>query len=149
MTTLNSRLQLALIKRKKSKNALQKGFTLVELLIVVVILGVLSSVALPAFLNQTDKARLSAARASVVAAAKSCEVAIVAGQAGNAWIAPAEVGKATSTGSGATFTKGAAAVCPATTPVGGTEFYSQVDGLTTQAKAVLGQNGGIVVTEGT
>ena len=56
MTTLNSRLQLALIKRKKSKNALQKGFTLVELLIVV-ILGVLSSVALPAFLNQTGKAK--------------------------------------------------------------------------------------------
>ena len=39
MTTINPRLRLALLKRKKSRNMLEKGFTLVELLIVVVILG--------------------------------------------------------------------------------------------------------------
>ena len=57
MTTLNSRLQLAMLNRKKSKNLLQKGFTLVELMIVIVIVGVLSAVALPNFLSQTDKAK--------------------------------------------------------------------------------------------
>ena len=57
MTSLNSKLQLALINRKKGRNLLEKGFTLVELMIVIVIVGVLSAVALPNFLNQTAKAK--------------------------------------------------------------------------------------------
>ena len=57
MTTLNSRLQLALLNRKKGRNLLEKGFTLVELMIVIVIVGILSAVALPNFLNQTSKAK--------------------------------------------------------------------------------------------
>ena len=61
MTTLNSRLQLAMLNRKKSRNALEKGFTLVELMIVIVIVGILSAVALPNFLNQTTKAKLTEA----------------------------------------------------------------------------------------
>jgi type IV pilus assembly protein PilA len=57
MTSLNSKLQLALLNRKKGRNLLEKGFTLVELMIVIVIVGVLSSVALPNFLNQTQRAK--------------------------------------------------------------------------------------------
>ena len=57
MTSLNSRLQLALINRKKVRNALEKGFTLVELMVVIVIVGILSAVALPSFLDQTNKAK--------------------------------------------------------------------------------------------
>ena len=56
MTTLNSRLQLALLNRKKGRNLIEKGFTLVELMIVIVIVGILSSIALPPFLNQRTKA---------------------------------------------------------------------------------------------
>ena len=48
---------MAMLSRKKGRNALQRGFTLVELMIVIVIVGVLSSVALPNFLNQTAKAK--------------------------------------------------------------------------------------------
>jgi type IV pilus assembly protein PilA len=57
MSPLNSRLQLALLNRKKDRNLLEKGFTLVELMIVIVIVGILSAVALPNFLSQTNKAK--------------------------------------------------------------------------------------------
>jgi type IV pilus assembly protein PilA len=57
MTSLNSKLQLAILNRKKGRNLLEKGFTLVELMIVIVIVGILSAVALPNFLSQTNKAR--------------------------------------------------------------------------------------------
>ncbi|QNJ20844.1 type IV pilin PilA [Synechococcus sp. A18-25c] len=57
MTTLNSRLKLAMLNRKKGRNLLEKGFTLVELMIVIVIVGILSGVALPNFLNQANKAK--------------------------------------------------------------------------------------------
>ena len=61
MTTLNSRLQLAMLNRKKSHNALEKGFTLVELMVVIVIVGILSGIALPSFLSQQNKAKLTEA----------------------------------------------------------------------------------------
>jgi len=62
MTTLNNRLQLALLNRKKGRNILEKGFTLVELMIVIVIVGILSAVALPNFLSQTERAKATEAK---------------------------------------------------------------------------------------
>jgi type IV pilus assembly protein PilA len=72
MTTLNSRLQLAFLNRKKGRNLLEKGFTLVELMIVIVIVGVLSAVALPNFLGTKDKAEAGAGVGSLVGLAKEC-----------------------------------------------------------------------------
>jgi len=66
MTSLNPSLRLALINKAKSKkNILQKGFTLVELMTVIVIVGILSAVALPNFLNQGKKAAATEARQQV------------------------------------------------------------------------------------
>ena len=70
MTTLNNRLKLALLNRRRSNNALEKGFTLVELMIVIVIVGILSAVALPNFLSQTERAKLTEAKSKVGGLAK-------------------------------------------------------------------------------
>ncbi len=50
---------------------MKKGFTLLELLIVVVIIGVLALIAAPTLLNATDQAKNGAVRANVSAAASS------------------------------------------------------------------------------
>ncbi len=54
------------------KRTLQKGFTLIELMIVVAIIGILAAVALPAYQDYTKKAKMS----EVILAASSCRTTI-------------------------------------------------------------------------
>lgn len=72
----NKFLQSALAKsKKKAKN----GFTMIELMVVVAIIGVLSAVALPALTKAQDRAKSSAAKQEVVNAAKTCTIALIGG----------------------------------------------------------------------
>ncbi|HWQ38146.1 MAG TPA: prepilin-type N-terminal cleavage/methylation domain-containing protein, partial [Burkholderiales bacterium] len=52
--------------------AVQKGFTLIELMIVVAIIGILAAVALPAYQDYTARSKMS----EVILAASACRTSI-------------------------------------------------------------------------
>jgi type IV pilus assembly protein PilA len=100
----NHLLISALAKRQRSKNPLQAGFTLVELLIVVIIIGILSAIAIPAFLNQQDKARARASESSSMGAARACAALQVNAEHASYVSPPGVTGTCEPSGTAATFT---------------------------------------------
>ena len=75
----NTFLQSALLRAQAKKAKKANGFTLIELMVVVAIVGILSAVGLPELTKAQDRAKDQTAVATLTNAAKECSLELISG----------------------------------------------------------------------